>query len=341
MQEQNYYQTNSQYAFSNINFYPPADPKQTEKKEIRKTAVTIGISNLLMIFVSLFWVTAMGFVLGFFGISYEKISTLFADPFINEIVQILFSLILFTIPFFWVFKISGYSVTKTVAFSKPKKEKILPLILIGVGFCSFANIAVGIAGTIFSSFGINYNVDSGENPEGILGFVISFISTAIVPALVEEFACRGLILGAVRKFGDGFAIIVSSVVFGLMHGNFEQIPFAFLVGVILAFITIKSGGIWLPIVVHGINNAISVFMDYLFLGVSDRVQSLVYCVYLAVALISAILGAYLYSKKDEKAFTFTNVDMKSSEKEKLKFFFTSPLMVIFIIACLIEALLYF
>lgn len=336
------YETTQSSGFTNVNmpFYPP-DPKEIEKKQIRRTAITISISVLLMLFVSFFWATGISLLLATLGVSYQQMMSFFSDPFINEMVQIAFSSILFTLPFALVFKIGGYSISETVALSKPKSWDFLPLILMGVGFCAFANLAVGIAGSIFSSFGIDYNVDFGENPDGILGFIISFIATAIIPALVEEFACRGLILGSLRKFGDGFAIVVSSFIFGLMHGNFEQIPFAFLVGIILAYITVKSGSIWIAVIIHGINNSISVLMDYVFMGLSTNLQNVLYYAYLAVVLIAAIVGAYWYNKRNSDAFTFKKVDMKSKEVEKYKFFFTSPLVIVFSVICFVEALLYF
>ena len=86
----------------------------------------------------------------------------------------------------------------------------------------------------FESFGFNYEVSQTESPDGILGFMLTFIAIAVVPPLVEEFACRGLILGSLQKFGNGFAIVCSAILFGLMHGNFRQIPFAFLIGIGLA-----------------------------------------------------------------------------------------------------------
>ena len=36
------------------------------------------------------------------------------------------------------------------------------------------------------------------------------------------FACRGLIMGILRKYGDGFAVLMTAAVFGLMHGNLTR-----------------------------------------------------------------------------------------------------------------------
>ena len=36
--------------------------------------------------------------------------------------------------------------------------------------------------------------------------IVSVLTTALLPALLEEFAFRGVILGSLRRFGDGFAV---------------------------------------------------------------------------------------------------------------------------------------
>ncbi len=316
-------------------------PLEKEKKQIRKNALLVGLSCLLMTGVTYIWGTVYFAVMSAFGVSSEQAYKLASDPFVLQILQIIISIFMFTLPFILVFKLGGYKVSKTVLLDPPKKEYNLPLILIGIGFCAFANISVSIAGSIFSQFGIDYNVDYGEDPNGILGFLISFISTAIVPALVEEFACRGLILGSLKKYGEGFAIIASSAIFGMIHGNFEQIPFAFLIGLILGFITVKSGSIWLASITHSFNNAVSVVMSYLTKGMSDGLQSIIYNIYLMAALIIGILGIAIFSRRDKDVFAVKNVKTDCSEWQKNKWFFTHPAIIILMCVCLIESILIF
>ena len=316
-------------------------PLEKEKKQIRKNALLVGLSCLLMTGITYIWGAVYFAVMSALGVPYEQAYKMANDPFVLQILQIIISVLMFTLPFIIVFKLGGYKISRTVMLDSPKKEYNLPLILMGIGFCAFANISVSIAGSIFSGFGIDYNVDYGENPNGILGFLISFISTAIVPALVEEFACRGLILGSLKKYGEGFAIIASSAIFGLIHGNFEQIPFAFLIGIILGFITVKSGSIWLALIIHSFNNAVSVVMSYITKGMTDDLQVIIYNIYLMVALIIGILGIVILSRRDENGFSVKNVKTDCSEWQKNKWFFTHPTIIILVCVCLIESILFF
>ena len=215
----------------------------------------------------------------------------------------------------------------------------MQFLLFGIGFCAFANIAVSYAGSIFESFGFDYSVDYGDNPKGLWGFLLVFISTAVVPALVEEFACRGIMFGILLKHGERFALIVSSVIFGLMHGNFEQIPFAFLVGLVLGFIRIKTGSIWVCVAVHAFNNLVSVIFNYL-PDISPMAENMAYMIFLILCLAAALYGMLaLRNERDIYELSGENSDI--SEVQKHKWFFTSPLIIIFTVIAFIESLAFF
>ena len=342
-------ESESTNSYENVNFVPvpvfvpmPEETEeQKEKKAIKKTAMLAGIACLVMTGITFFWSVGYFALMSVFGISTTEAQKIAGDPFVLQILQIVLSSLMFTLPFALIYKLGGLKISQTVALSKPEKKKILPLALIGVGFCSFANICVSMLGSIFMGFGIDYNLDRPKDPEGVLGFIISFIATAIVPALVEEFACRGLILGSLKKYGEAFAIIASSVIFGIIHGNFEQIPFAFLVGIVLGFVTVKSGSIWIACLIHFINNGISVALDYILKGFSEEYINLFYNVYLMLALLLGIIGAMLFAKCDQNAFNFEKSQTKADEVTKHKWFFTQPTIIIVVIICFVEAMAYF
>lgn len=311
-----------------------------EKKNLRKIANTIALSLLIVMGFSLLWGTVFAYVMMSMGFSYEKINKIVSDPAILQVMQVFLASFLFTVPFIVAFKIANYRISDLVSFKKTKKGTALPYFLIGLGFCSFANIAVSIAGSVFESFGINYDVDFGDNPKGFFGFMLSLIATVVVPSLVEEFSCRGLMLGVLRKYGDGFAILVSSIMFGIMHGNFEQMPFAFLVGLVLGFVAVKTGSLRVAILIHASNNFISVFFDYFMGYFNNQTQNIIYTFYLCLSMILGIIGVCILKNRDEECFSLASSDAESTEKAKYKFFFTTPLIIIYIVLSCLESLIY-
>lgn len=328
---------------------PVIDPEQAareeEKRSIKKVALWVGLPCLALsaigIIFSEFIQILLIFIEKYTNTTREQAIDFLQNPAIQQVTQILLSSLMFLLPFSIAAKASKHKLSTLISFKKVEKGKILPYLFFGMGFCAFAQIASSYISSFIESFGFEYNVSFGENPKGIYGFLLSFIATAITPALVEEFACRGVILGLLKKHGEGFAILVSAIIFGIMHGNFQQIPFATIVGLILGYIYVKTNSIWICVAVHGINNAVSVIMSYLDGVLSVNLQNVVYMAYLIICLLLAGIGVLLLSKNNAADFTLKKAEGKLTEKQKYKTFFMYWAIIIFVIINIIEALSYF
>lgn len=319
---------------------PEPTPEELEKRSIKRVSQAVGVSFL--VFYWLRWLLNLDAILiaKVFIPSYNEVINLLQEPAIQQVQQILFSLSVFTIPFILVFRFYNYRISDLLSFKAPKGRNNFFLFLIGISFCSFANIASSLAERVFYKAGISYEVDFGDSPEGVFGFLLSLIATVIVPALIEEFACRGIMLSALKKHGEAFAIITSSALFGLMHSNFEQIPFAFLVGLVLGYITIKSASIWIAVFVHAFNNLISVVYIYLLSGLSGIAQNISYTIFLIVCLL---LGLFAITKisKEENIFKLNEDMALTGINKRLKWFFLSVPIIIYAILCILQSLNHF
>jgi uncharacterized protein len=85
----------------------------------------------------------------------------------------------------------------------------------------------------------------------------------VQPAIVEELFFRYLTLGHFRRvMGDGAAIWVSAVMFGLAHIHIPlSIPVLILVGVGLGYIRVYSGSMILPMILHGLHNLVVILLE--------------------------------------------------------------------------------
>ena len=94
-----------------------------------------------------------------------------------------------------------------------------------------------------------------NNPLGI-------ISIVVMAPLVEELLFRGAIQGHLMRMWKMpyLGIVVSSLIFGVVHGNPAQIPFAFVVGMALGWVYYLTGSLIPGILMHFINNGSSVLL---------------------------------------------------------------------------------
>ncbi len=315
-------------------------PKEVEISALKRASLAIGLSFLIFFIIRYTLSVVLALVISLFTSDYNKALEFLMNPAVSQVHQIIFSISVFTIPFILIYKLLRYRISDLISFKPVKAKEGFYYFLIGISFCSFANIASTMAERIFDSAGIEYEVDYGENPAGVFGGVLFFIATAIVPALVEEFACRGIIMGSLKKFGNGFAVIASAAVFGLMHGNFEQIPFAFLVGLALGYIVIKTESIWIAVAVHAFNNSIPVVYNYLLSSVSMLWQNISYIIFLILCLFAGLFAVAKLTNTPN-AFRFDEDRCENSFGVIMKRFFLSVPIILFSSFCILESLMFF
>lgn len=83
-------------------------------------------------------------------------------------------------------------------------------------------------------------------------------AAALVPAVTEEILFRGFLQGALeRSVGRWAGIVVTAVLFGLIHG-FSRAPAAAALGVLLGWVVARSGSILPAVAAHAAVNAIAV-----------------------------------------------------------------------------------
>ena len=86
----------------------------------------------------------------------------------------------------------------------------------------------------------------------------------IAAPVLEELFFRGMIYKRLRDIVNvKAAIIISALFFGAFHGNLVQLVYAFIIGLMLAYVYEKFKTIWVPIVFHMGANLISILITEL------------------------------------------------------------------------------
>lgn len=135
-------------------------------------------------------------------------------------------------------------------------------------------------------------------------YIIMVLIMGIAGPFCEEFVFRGVIFGSFRKSGRVAAsIVVQALLFGLMHLNFNQFCYAFVIGIALGVLVEVTGSIWSGFVMHAAINASNVTLMYVSesvlnsLGASQDtggytqdMMAAVMCVYMVIALVTTSIA---------------------------------------------------
>ena len=124
------------------------------------------------------------------------------------------------------------------------------------------------------------------------GIVVFVFTTVLIPAFCEELFFRGLIMTNLMPLGRNFAIIASGIIFGLIHGNHDQILFATVAGIVFGWLYAETGTIWCGVLAHMLNNFIAVIETVLWgtlkTGTAVKLSMIIEAAVLICGVISII-----------------------------------------------------
>lgn len=98
-----------------------------------------------------------------------------------------------------------------------------------------------------------------ETIQGLLKSpVTSFLQVCVIAPFIEEVLMRGFVMGGLKStYGAGTALLVSALLFALLHFNMVQTLSAFVCGVVLGIVYLKTDAIFCCILAHCGYNLIS------------------------------------------------------------------------------------
>lgn len=135
-------------------------------------------------------------------------------------------------------------------------KKLRPKALLAVFLYALAIIPIGTLANAVSLLFTDNTVTESSDLYLSQDIMTALLFVAIVGPFVEEFVFRAVIYKGYRKAGGRIgAVVLSSLLFGLMHMNLNQLVYAFVVGMLLAIVAEAAGSIWAPLLCHLVFNA--------------------------------------------------------------------------------------
>lgn len=300
------YQQQPYYGQAPMPFMPqPMPPEVAEQyMEHKKLKFLSGKAGLAILLSQLF--STVGSVLLLLPKFLSEITGKSISENFTSVLNMLLWIFMMGLPFIIVYRMmKKKGEIDPLPLEMPKKKKLFLLAIPSGFFLSMlANIVASVVSKALEAIGISSSSPGVASPTDTLGVVLLFISTAILPAFFEEFAFRGVVLQPLRRYGDKFAIVMSSFLFGLIHGNLIQGVFAFCIGLAIAYFVVATESIWIGVLIHFINNAFAVASTI----ITDRLPAKE-----ANALVLGIQGTLMLI-----GFICTIIFIFSKDRPKLK-----------------------
>lgn len=154
---------------------------------------------------------------------------------------------------------------------------------INIHIIDWGNSLAAIIGAIVCIMSLNITMEFFSLPDtmetlfiDMAASPIGLFTMGVVSPVVEEFVFRESVLGHMlhRGMQKWMAIIISSLLFGVIHMNPVQIPFAAGIGLVLGIIYYKTGNIVITSIIHIINNSLAAWQLNL-MGTEIRTYSII------------------------------------------------------------------
>ena len=190
--------------------------------------------------------------------------------------------------------VDGIQFNKTSWTEVPAKTILLsiPFIIAAMFICNVASEFIELPNLVEDTF-----IGMSRNVFGI-------IAIAVMAPLVEELLFRGAIEGHFLQTGKrpGMAILLSALIFGLIHVNPAQVPFAFCLGLVFGWLYYRTGSIIPGMIGHFLNNSLATIamatstQEELNEKTVDMIGATPTYILLAAAII-ILVGMYFYLNK--------------------------------------------
>ncbi|MBR6778728.1 MAG: CPBP family intramembrane metalloprotease [Clostridia bacterium] len=199
---------------------------------------------------------AVLFVLGYFGIIQNE----FLSSFLIQIV------VMFAIPMLMYTALvsKNFKTTfKDAGFKKLTTKMLFISIVLGVVLYFINSFVANFFYSIISLFGYE-NLSSAQNVNLNYSFLFKeLVLSCILPGFCEEFLHRGILLHCGKKTAKPrYCLIISSILFGLMHLNIQQFFYASILGFLMGYVSLASDSIYPCIIIHFTNNFLSSYFYY-------------------------------------------------------------------------------
>jgi membrane protease YdiL (CAAX protease family) len=230
-----------------------------------------------------------------------------------------------TVPFVICARACGIKVGEIFARPKVSAQTTALFGTVAIGASIFVSIFVGILESLLKYVHLKLTTPAFVIPwSSPAGTVAVILAVVIIAPLTEEFICRGVLLRAFRRYGDVFAVVASSLVWALLHGNFVQGIPVFCMGIIFGMLALKSDSIIPTFIIHSVNNILSLIDSS---AAQNSIVSKLFSGSFNIVLLFTAIVLYCVF------FNQFRIKRNGSPARGFAAFFTSVPVIIFILVC--------
>lgn len=176
-----------------------------------------------------------------------------------------------------------------IPIEKPKAKLVIftaGLTVCGIPVAMLLNALAGL----FSTSGADTVEDVAKYP-----LWLALTAFAIIPAVVEEYVFRGVVIGEYLKIETRAAVLISSIFFALLHFSLGSVLYGFFFGCIFALVRIATGNLTYTVVMHLIFNSVNVLLSY---ASPERIPEWTVAAFMIAGIVGSVILLIVFFRKN-------------------------------------------
>ncbi len=136
---------------------------------------------------------------------------------------------------------------------------------------------------------------------GVTDTVYAALAFGVLPAILEEFLFRGIVLAEYSPYGAGTAVLFSSLLFSFMHFTPVRFPIYFFTGIILALTVSACGSVITTGIIHAAYNVFTLYFEkYIYKVAAKQSGGMILLTFIVVTVL--LVSAVLFFGKAERMY---------------------------------------
>lgn len=258
--------------------------------------------------------------------------------------------IIFIIPIIIYINLTKSNVKRILMLDRPSNKDIFRAMLIGILAQPIVKFCYYLSSLFYSNQEVLFLESTNNYP---LWLVI--LMAGLIPSIVEDITVRGVVLSGYNYKSKGIAAFMTAIMYAMLNLNPSKFLYAFVIGVILAYMVRATGSVVISIICHFIINTVQIILQRIktinltteditnnleatkHIPITAKISSLVFYLALAVIFGMIIMRIIKSMEKDnlniylDDLDTETKIECKHEEVVNIPFIISVLVFIIYIV----------
>lgn len=252
-------------------------------------------------------------------------------PILTQLSSALSSIIGFGLPLLILYMMLKGTFSYRSLIHRPHEAELLHAIAIALGMLAIGTLFTDLSGDFLGLFQIKLLKSDILIPDGFFTLLLFLCNYILITPILEEFLFRGVILHMFRKFGDLFALVISTLFYVMVEETYTSFISTFLFSIAAGYFVLHSRSIFTGILMHIFYNLVivilSIFTSALEPSTAMTTQITLFLIMIAAFVIAVI--RFIQKEKEPFAISENAADATVTLSARFKAALCNPAFILF------------